>query len=127
MSFSADMTKYCSEYKVSLNDAARGLKINLFNGIIRDTRVKTGRLRGNWQTTTGSPELNETDRKDNTPQHIDGGIAQENVKYAVGANTVDYMTNNLPYAAIREEKDGMVSGNMARINRTLKEVIANVS
>jgi len=123
MSFSSDMVKFSKALDVTLDKAMRAVKIKLFNSIIQDTRVDTGRLRGNWQTSTGSPILNEIDRKDKIEKGTAGGDAQEEVIDTVQGLTTDYMTNNLPYAGVYEEKDGMVSKNMARINRNIKEAI----
>ena len=127
MSFSIDIAKFAKKANKTAGEAARGIKLELLNSIIRDTHVITGRLRGNWQTTTGSPTYTETDRLDKTPQGVNGGVSQDEVQATVESNTLDYMTNNLPYAAIREEKDGMVSKNIARFNRTAREIAKDVS
>jgi len=113
--------KLAEKMGAKIDDFIRGVKIKTFNGIIRDTRVKTGRLRGNWQTNTGSPKTQKIDRLDKTPKGVDGGSAQEEVLYNVNPDTVDYITNNLPYAAIWEERDGMIAGNVARIERNMQE------
>ena len=124
MSFSADMTKLLRKTGKTLDETVRGVKMDLFNGIIRDTRVDTGRLRGNWQTTTGRPTYLKTERKNKIPQYEDGGSAQDEATATVKSNTVDYMTNNLPYAVVYEEKDAIVAGNMQRVNRYVKKAIA---
>lgn len=118
MSFSADITKFAKKTNSSLDEASRAIKINLFGSVIRDTRVDTGRLRGNWQTTTGSPNYSEIDRLDPT-----GNQAVTEAITTVKGDTVDYMTNNLPYAEVWEENDGMIAKNMARINRIVKESV----
>jgi hypothetical protein len=94
----------------------RAVKISLMNGVIRDTRVDTGRLKGNWQTTTGSEATGTVDRFD-----PGGGMAQADVRATVQGDTVDYLTNNLPYAEVWEERDGMVARNVARLDRILRE------
>jgi len=40
----------------------------------------------------------------------------------VTSGDVVYFTNNLPYAEVWEQEDGMVRRNMARIERTVNEV-----
>jgi hypothetical protein len=95
----------------------RAVKIALFNGVIRDTRVDTGRLRGNWQTTTGQEAGGTLERLDPS-----GAQAQSEVIATVKADTVDYLTNNLPYSEVWEERDGMVARNVARIERIVEEV-----
>lgn len=123
MSFESDMKKFAKKLNITLEERMRSLKIDLFSSIIIETRVDTGRLRGNWQTSTGSPNLSETDRLDKTPKGTGGGVAIEEVMGTVQGLTTDYLTNNLPYAAVYEEKDAMVANNMQRINRTIKEAV----
>ena len=121
MSFSADLSKYASKTINNAANVSRAAKISLFSGIISDTRVDTGRLRGNWQTSTGAPKLAEIERFDPS-----GELAISETAGNVAAFGVDYMTNNLPYAVVMEEKDGMVAKNMARIERNLKEAVDSV-
>lgn len=103
-----------------VEQTVRAIKIATFNGVIRDTRVRTGRLRGNWQTTTGAPAANQIERDDKNVQGSDGGEAQSEVVRIVKGDSVDYLTNNLPYAGIWEERDGMVARNVARIERNIR-------
>ena len=125
MSFSADLSKYARKTINNAANVSRAAKISLFSGIISDTRVDTGRLRGNWQTSTGAPKLAEIEREfpEGTPDSVLFQETMENVT-AFGA---DYMTNNLPYAVVMEEKDGMVAKNMARVERNLKEAVDSVN
>lgn len=121
--FELDIEQWANKTGVTLGRACRGIKIGLFNGVIRDTRVDTGRLRGNWQTSTGSPKTSTTEREDKTKQYDDGGEAQDEVINNVTAFGVDYMTNNLPYAAVWDRADGTIDRNMARINRIVKKAV----
>ena len=123
-SFSSDMTKWAKKTMSDAGRVSREMKLRVFGGIIRDTRVDTGRLRGNWQTSTGSPKMVEIEREfpKGTP---DDELIKEPMAN-VTAFGVDYMTNNLPYAVVYEEKDGMVAKNMARVERNLKEAVDSV-
>lgn len=103
----------------NLDQTVRGIKISLFNGVILDTRVDTGRMRGNWQTSTGRPVLAETSRLDPS-----GASATAEVVSTVKAQDVDYLSNNVPYVGVWEERDGMVKRNMARITTILREEVA---
>ena len=115
-SFSADISGFVKKTGMRTEQVCRAVKISLFNSVIMATRVDTGRLRGNWQTTTGAPNMSTTDRLDPS-----GQLASAEVRANVRGFSVDYMTNNLPYAEVYEEKDGMVARNMARITRILEE------
>lgn len=127
MSFAVDLTNYAKKTNATLDEAARAITISLFNGVIRDTRVKTGRLRGNWQTSLDQPERGTIEREDKIPQGADGGDAQADVINTVQSGAVNYLTNNLPYAEVWEQRDGMVARNAARIERTVAEEVRRVS
>lgn len=115
MSLSSDLRKWTKKSNLTIDQAARGIKIELFNAVILDTRVKTGRLRGNWQTSTGQPETGTTERLDPS-----GSAASAEVVATVKGDTVDYITNNLPYAEVYEEKDAMIGRNVARIRQIVR-------
>jgi hypothetical protein len=114
--FTASIDAFARRTQSTLGEAARAIKISLFSGVIADTRVDTGRLRGNWQTSTGSPRRNEIERLDPS-----GTAATAEVSANVKADTVDYITNNLPYAAVWNRNDGIIDRNLARITRIVEE------
>lgn len=119
MSFSADLIKFANKTNSTLDESVKAIKLALFSSVIMDTRVDTGRLRGNWQTTTGQPASGEIDRIDPT-----GANAIDDASKNVGGSTIDYLTNNLPYAEVYEEKDAMIEKNMVRIERIIKENVS---
>ena len=87
-----------------------------------DTRVDTGRMRGNWQISTGSPILTETSNKDKLSIGQTGGKAYNDVPNGVTSG-VDYLSNNVPYVAFWEQHDGMVAKNIIRLNRNVKKML----
>lgn len=119
--YTSDVSEAAKRMNATLEQAARAIQISLFNGVIRDTRVDTGRLRGNWQTNVASPLLNPIERLDPS-----GNAAQAEVVSKVTVGDVVYFTNNLPYAKVWEERDGMIARNVARLDRTVKEVARDV-
>ena len=120
--FIRDMRRYAEKTSQTLEDVAIGFKVELFTGIIKDTPVDTGRLRGNWQTSTGAPKTSEIERID-----PDGGAATREVETTVKPDTIDYLSNNLPYASFIEERAAMVAKNVERVNRTMQEVVRDVT
>lgn len=119
--FSNQVRKYAQKINADLGDTCKAIKINLFSQVIFNTRVDTGRLRGNWQTSTGAPKFQEIDRK--FPEGTSNSEMQKEVIENVTAFGVDYLTNNLPYAEVWNERDGIIDKAIARTNRTIKEVI----
>lgn len=102
----------------SVSETVRAIKVALFSGVIRDTRVDTGRLRGNWQTNVGSPSTGTVNRVDRS-----GSSAVAEATQTVTTDNIDYLTNNLIYAEVWEERDGMIAKNVARIDRIVREKI----
>ena len=100
-----------------MEKAARQIKIVLFTGVVTDTRVDLGRLRGNWQASQGAMKTNEIERLDKT-----GAQVLTEIKQVVSSDSIDYLTNNVPYAAHWEERDGMIAKNIARLERVVKGV-----
>lgn len=122
MTFKADISHFAKRTNSNLDEACRAIKISLFSAIIRDTRVDTGRLRGNWQTSTGSPVTTDTDRQSGLPKgQVPPEQDVEMDRNITGVGTKDYLTNGLPYAQVWEERDGMLSKNLARVSRIVRE------
>jgi hypothetical protein len=105
----------------TLSEVAIDVKLKIFSGVIYDTRVDTGRLRGNWQTTNDSPASDTIERLD-----ASGASAIAEVERNIKPDTVDWLTNNLPYAEVWEEKDRMVARNVARVERAIRNKVKNL-
>jgi len=119
--FTSTLEAFAEQSQVRLGQAARLIKIALFQGVIQDTRVDTGRLRGNWQTSTGSPILSTTERESTLPPKQVPPDQADEIDGAVTDAGVDYITNNLPYAAVWNREDGIISQNLARVPRIVEE------
>lgn len=119
--FKINVAKFSKATKSTIAEASRAIKISLFNGVIRDTRVDTGRLRGNWQTSTGKPITVTIERFDKS-----GNTVTAEVSSVVSAFGVDYITNNLVYAPVWNERDGIIDKNIARLRRNIREAVASV-
>ena len=121
MTWTVDIRSIAEKTNATLDEAARAITISLFNGVINDTRVDTGRLRGNWQASIGQPEQGTIERLD-----PNGTQATAQVESTVQSGEINYLTNNLPYAEVWEQRDGMVARNAARIERTVAEEVRRV-
>lgn len=76
---------------VNVNRAA----LRILSVVVPATPVDTGRARGNWQTSIGSPLLGETGRLDKT-----GGVTINAGRAALSGRKAEqtiYITNNVPY------------------------------
>jgi hypothetical protein len=94
MSFASDVAKFAQKAGKSVDETGRTIVLELFGIIIQDTPADTGRARGNWQTTIGSPASGEISRAGE-----DGALADlEREVGSFGAGKTIYLANNLPYA-----------------------------
>lgn len=126
MSFSAQISQYSKGTRDKIDRIRRGITLKLLGAVVMDTPVLSGRLRGNWRVSEGTPVLDAADRVDPS-----GAVVMNEINAAVQASTGDaavYLTNNLPYAKRIEydgwshtkAPEGMVRRNLARFNQLIK-------
>lgn len=128
MSFAAQMQGFSVKTTRKIDAVKRVVAIKLFGAIVEDTPVLTGRLRGNWQTTVGSPATREI------PMRSAGEVSTEIANAASSASGDDtiIMRNNLPYASRIEFEGwshtkapaGMVRKNVRQFQQNVKEAIS---
>ena len=124
MSFADDVRKFSVAAGESSDGIVRAVTLSLFNGIIRDTPVDTGRARGNWQTTVGAPAGGVIERSG-----ASAAIAEVEANTPKGSGQETYLANDLPYiedlekGSSKQSPEGMVRRNMDRIERNLKKAI----
>lgn len=129
MSFSQQITTWSRQTKERTNRIRRGVTLKLFNAVILDTPVLTGRARANWRVQIGEPIKEPIDREDKS-----GGVAlvevQTEVARSQGDQTVT-LANNLPYIDALEKgssqkaPEGMVRKNIARFARLIRVEVAS--
>lgn len=126
MSFEDEIRRATSNITRRNDKIVRGTTIALFNAVIQDTPVDTGRLRGEWQLTVGKAALAENGRVDTSGAEAMSDVA---TKTPQGAGQETYLSNNMDYAAKIEFEgwshtkapQGMVRRNVARFQRLLDE------
>ena len=106
---------------VTLDEFVRATWLELFSGVINNTRTDTGRMKGNWQTTVGAPAKDEINRLD-----ISGAETIRDMEAnSGGAGQTTYLANNVPYVGVWEQRDGMVAKNIARIETNIRKFARN--
>jgi len=82
-----------------IDTVIRKSTIELFGSVIKMTPVDTGRAKGNWQCSIGSPITSETDRLDSAKlDSTNGSVAYADVvKTVKGTGNVVWLSNNVPY------------------------------
>lgn len=121
MSWSDDLLTLTTKGQKDLGELAKAIKINIFSGVVRDTRVDTGRLRGNWQIQENSPAGGTIERLDKSGETVQKDIKERSTKAGL-----TYFTNNLPYAKVYEEKDAMVARNIARVKNNVAKMAREI-
>jgi hypothetical protein len=89
-----DLQKLADKMSLNLDTVVRKSLLELTGDIIKRTPVDTGRARGNWQATVGSPATGVLDAADKSGDKTTGK-AQDAISKATG--NIYYLTNNLPY------------------------------
>lgn len=127
MSLSNDVRRFSVKSLNDIGEIKRGVSLSLFNSIIQDTPVDTGRARGNWQTSVREPAGSVLERDDKA-----GSEARKDAERVVGNSGLEdpiYMTNNLPYieplenGSSKQAPEGMVKRNFARIRRLIQAAV----
>jgi len=116
VSFGSDLRKIAVQMGERVDTVQRAITIETFNSVIDNTRVDTGRARGNWQTTSATPATQATENTDKT-----GAETKAKVVAAVRPRSLMIISNNLPYIVALEELDAMVGKTIARIGRIIRE------
>lgn len=127
MSFKSDLGSFRLKTTVSADRIVRGLTIELFAGVVRDTPVDTGAARGNWQTTVESAAVSKIERLDRGGAEATSEII---AKTPPKAGQKTFLANNLPYidelenGSSKQAPSGMVRKNFLRVQAILNQVIA---
>jgi len=95
--------------------------LEIFNEVLRRTRVDTGVLRFNWQVSQNTPATASLLDKDPNP----GQPLRATEAAKIQGLSLNILTNNVIYARYREEADGMVAAAVANFHRWFEEEIQN--
>lgn len=127
-SLTLDLSRFVDKTLARLDRVKRAVALELFTSIVYDTPVDTGRLRGNWRISIGSPLVDTIDRLD-----PDGGQVAREIAAMVGESKLEdvlILRNNLPYAHRIEYEGwsakaphGMMRKNFVRIQQILKKAV----
>jgi len=126
MSFGGDLGKFTDKVEEATTKVLRGSSLEVLSSVIRRTPVKTGRLRGNWQTSLNSMASGEVDDRESAAlSRAKSETSKMKISDAI------YMMNNLPYAQKIEDgssaqaPSGMIRSTilewMAVVNKKARE------
>lgn len=124
MSFASDIRRFSVKTEAAHNKIVRAATIELFSGVIKSTPVDTGRAKGAWATSVGSPTNDAPDRLGEA-----ASIAEVIANTPPGAGQETYLSNALPYieelenGSSKQARAGMVRGNMDRVSKIVAAAI----
>jgi len=95
MSFAKDIAKWAESTGQDIDTVRRAAFMDMTKGIVKRTPVDTGRAKGNWQPSTGSPKSGAISLRDKIGSIVEKK-AQSVVDSVKGDETL-YLTNNLEY------------------------------
>lgn len=133
--FSSMVNKFAKTAPEQANAVIRKSTLELFTDVVMDTPVDTGRARGNWQVSFGSPASGVLDeRGDKESDNKTSSPTARVVTDALNSDrttSVIFLTNNLPYIKkleygwSKKAARGMVRKNLLKANATLlKNIMA---
>lgn len=127
MSFASQVRTFAVKSEKAVDATVRAITFALFREVVQRTPVDSGRLKGNWQVSIGTPATGTLTSVDKN-----GGTTITKIVAGMGGwGSVTYLTNNIPYAH-RIEYDGwshtkapagMVRVSLARINSIVSTAI----
>lgn len=88
--WSIDLSEYAEKKKVEIKKVRKAFAFALYSSIVKKTPVATGRARGNWNISVGSPD--ESISASTVPKFS----SVESVPEPNGDESI-FITNNLPY------------------------------
>lgn len=89
--WSLDIEKWCGTQKEKVVEVKNRFAFNLYSSIVKKTPVDTGRARGNWNPSVGSPDLT-VDENATQPKAKDVSAFPQ----SKGDEPI-YISNDLPY------------------------------
>lgn len=130
MSFADQVAKFVLDATTAIEDTAKEILIEVGDSLVVLTPVLTGRLKGNWQMTVGSPSTQSLIRYDRTGEETRADIWNKVHNFELGQ--VAFIVNNLTYSEIIEyggsplkAPDGMLRVTEAKFDHIIKLAIEN--
>ena len=128
MSFAQQVALFAEKTGATMDETGRAIALELFSSIIKDTPVDSGRARGNWQTSIGTPKDGQVTRDGEGPALAE--VASETAKFGMGK--LVWLSNNLPYIYrleylgwSKQAPYGMARKNVARIKSIVRKAVSD--
>lgn len=123
--FSSQLEGFVKATEHAMTNTLREIVVEVGIGVIKFSPVRTGRFKGNWQMTVGTPSTHSSSGTDPSGEAT---IAELKVMAAtLNPGEVAYIVNNLTYAYNVEVMGWEVTPPYMPVQRTLSEFTALVT
>ena len=120
MSFTSDLSRFENKVKNRLLVVPRKVALEVLKRVVMRTPVDSGRARGNWQTSVGSPITTEIDRVDKTGATV-MAAALPTIESWDAANVSIFLMNNVPYIQALEDGHSKIQSPSGMVKITVAE------
>ena len=131
--FAATVASWAKDTETDARDALAKICLDLFAGVLKNTRVDTGRLRGSWRMNLGTADTSvEDENTGDSPPGQGSPPTGAELGYALGVTgtiqlgDVIVISNSLPYAEVIDDEDKIVADTVAEVLENLEEALAEI-
>jgi len=117
MSFASGISGYAKRANLSLNNAVISICKKASDNIIRKTPADTGRLKGNWYASIGTPSTETSEDRRGAE-----AMAEAEAIASSAAGKMFYLTNNLSYAIPIEYGHSRIKSPQGMLRITVEEI-----
>lgn len=127
MNFEDIINEWVEKVEVNTNDILQTITLMIGKELVYISPVDTGRFRGNWQITIGSPTNHSLVRYDKEGTQTIGDMARD--VRILTAGQVAYIQNTITYGAdletgtSRQAPDGIISVTAPKFNLIVQQAI----
>ena len=140
--WSLDLTEYAKKKQVEIKEVRKAYAFALYSSIVKKTPVDTGRARGNWNVSVGSPDTSVDDPSGYPKPRKKGEKVVKKVvklKYKNSASLPEpkgnesiFISNNLPYittleyGSSKQAPNGMVGVTLANNENIFNAAVRSI-
>lgn len=131
--FAKTIARWVADTETDARDSLAKISLDLYAGVLRNTRVDTGRLRGSWRMNIGSADTSVDEESDAVAVAEGSPPSGAEISYALGITPqiklgdVIVISNSLPYAEVWNDEDRIIADTVSEVLDNLEELLAEVA
>mgnify|MGYP006302567861 CR=1 FL=1 len=100
--FALDLRRFAVKTEREMQMVSRKVALDLFHRFVMGTPVDSGRARGNWQCSVGSPAAGTVDREDQSGEMVMAEVTRVVSSWDIEQVSI-FLTNNVAYIEALED------------------------